>query len=33
MFTQSCDFSVSVILNRVKDLANVSCKVRANERM
>ena len=27
MFTQSCGFSVSVILNRVKDLANVSlCK-------
>ena len=25
MFTQSCDFSVSVILNKVKDLANVSC--------
>ena len=31
MFTQSCDFSVSVILNRVKDLAKCPGKVPARD--
>ena len=31
MFTQSCDFSVSVIQNEVKDLVNVSCEVPARD--